>query len=397
MPSSSGRLRSVLAHLHQHQALQRCSGDAAQPRGSDGGAAEQVLSAATLDLRDAVARLHRFGFCVISGVLDAEETRVVNAWVDSSLERTPTTWGRISSGGLEGDRAEYMQPLLDEHGAELDRFFRLPRLFPLIDELLGGEACFTQLDFRQSPGGLELRNDLHHDVGSAGTSTPEAIAARPPDHHDTLCSIIYLTSVDETTPAFAVVPGSHRVPVWPRRGAAQRSAEEDAAMYDEAMATGGVGLWRTDSEEEQVRAALGDELREVRLEAPAGSAVVYDVSLFHGRSAGRDPSTTRRTLHHYYGRHSNPPNIPWALLPQRLAEHPDPEIRRYCSNLTPVQEAFAESGYDMAALSRSPRLREHLTENGTARRYSVKGEDELGLRFLAAHGPAHQLPPLPDS
>ena len=30
-------------------------------------------------------------------------------------------------------------------------------------------------------------------------------------------------------------------------------------------------------------------------------------------------------------------------------------------------------------------------------RYSVKGEDELGLRFLAAHGPAHQLPPLPDS
>ena len=62
-----------------------------------------------------------------------------------------------------------------------------------------------------------------------------------------------------------------------------------------------------------------------------------------------------------------------------------------------MQEAFAESGYDMAALSRSPRLREHLTENGTARRYSVKGEDELGLRFLAAHGPAHQLPPLPDS
>ena len=385
--ASCGRLRSVLAHVQR----QRCSGEALQPRGSDGGAAEQVLSAATLDLHDAVQRLDRFGFCVIAGVLDAEETKAVNAWVDSSLERTPTTWGHADN------RAEYMHPLLDEQGAELDRFFRIPRLFPLIDELLGGEACFTQLDFRQSPGGLELRNDLHHDVGSAGTSSPEAIQARPPDHHDTLCSIIYLTDVDETTPAFAVVPGSHRVPVWPRRGAPQRSAEEDAAMYEATMSTGGVGLWRTDSEEEQVRAALGEELRQVRLEAPAGSAVVYDVSLFHGRSAGRDPSTTRRTLHHYYGRHSNPPNIPWALLPQRLAEHPDPEVRRYCSNLTPVQEAFAESGYDMAALSRSPRLREHLTENGTARRYSVKGEDELGLRFLAAHGPAHQLPPLPDS
>ena len=220
------------------------------------------------DLHDAVQRLDRFGFCVIAGVLDAEETKAVNAWVDSSIERTPTTWGRIASGGLAGDRAEYMHPLLDEQGAELDRFFRMPRLFPLIDELLGGEACFTQLDFRQSPGGLELRNDLHqcHDVGSAGTSSPESIAARPPGHHDTLCSIVYLTAVDETTPAFAVVPGSHRVPVWPRRGAPQRSAEEDAAMYEATMSTGGVGLWRTDSEEEQVRAALGTKLREVRLD-----------------------------------------------------------------------------------------------------------------------------------
>ena len=70
MMPSSGRLRSVLAHL-QHQ---RCSGEALQPRGSDdGGAAEQVLSAATLDLHDAIARLDRFGFCVIAGVLDAEE------------------------------------------------------------------------------------------------------------------------------------------------------------------------------------------------------------------------------------------------------------------------------------------------------------------------------------
>ena len=147
------------------------------PSGSDdGAAAEQPLSAATLDVQDAVQRLHRHGFCVLSGVLDAEETRAVNAWVDSSIERTPATWGRITSGGLQGDRAEYMQPLLDERGAELDRFFRMPRLFPLIDELLGGEACFTQLDFRQSPGGLELllqlfglilRNALLHRLGCA--------------------------------------------------------------------------------------------------------------------------------------------------------------------------------------------------------------------------------------
>ena len=45
-----------------------------------------------------------------------------------------------------------MQPLLDSRGAELDRFTRHPAILPVVDRLLGGEACFTQFDFRQSPG-----------------------------------------------------------------------------------------------------------------------------------------------------------------------------------------------------------------------------------------------------
>ena len=155
----------------------------------------------------------------------------MNAWVDASLTRTPDTWGQVASGGQHGGRAEYMHPLLDEHGAELDYYTRHPRILPTVRQLLGGDdACFTQFDFRQSPGGLELRNDLHHDVGSARTSVAETIAARPYGRHDTLCSIVYLTDVHEASPAFAVVPGSHRVPVWPKPGAPQRDAETDAVL-----------------------------------------------------------------------------------------------------------------------------------------------------------------------
>ena len=285
-----------------------------------------------------------------------------------------------------------MHPLLDEHGEELDYFTRHPRILPTVQRLLGGDdACFTQFDFRQSPGGLELRNDLHHDVGSAGTSAPETIMARPFGRHDTLCSIVYLSDVNKTTPAFAVVPGSHRVPVWPEPDA--RDSESDIALYNATMARGGVAVYRSDSEERQLCEALGEEdIEAIRLHAPAGSAVLYDVSLFHGRSAGGDVQTIRRTMHQYYGRHSGAPNVPWVLLPKRLWEHDNPAIRRYYRNLTPVQEAYAASGYDLLATSVSPRLLSHLSGNTNSQRFVQKGNDpEIGQRFLASHGPAHLL------
>ena len=341
------------------------------------------------------AHVDRHGYCVLVGALSPAELAHVNGWVDDSLARIPMTWSMIASGGLAGARAEYMHPLLDDHGAALDGYTRHANILPVAQALLGGEACFTQFDFRQSPGGLELRNDLHHDVGSARTSAAETIAARPFGRHDTLCSIVYLTDVDGTTPAFSVVPGSHRVPVWPAPGAPQRSAEEDAAMYEQCMASGGVALWRTDSEEKQVREALGsdDAMAAVRLHAPAGSCVIYDVSLFHGRAAGGDAQSTRRTMHQYYGRQSGAPNIPWNLLPQRLYEHPDPKIRSFYSNVTPVQAAFAESGYDLNVCATSPALLAHLASmrGGRGGGGGEEAEGTAGWRFLGQHGPAHLL------
>lgn len=382
-----------LVHVHHDGQLPRgsgCStGQPAEPRH-----AVTAFDASSCSPQDVSAYVDLHGYCVLVGALSPQEVAHVNSWVNESQERIPKTWSMIASGGVAGARAEYMHPLLDSHGEALDGYTRHANILPVVDALLGGEACFTQFDFRQSPGGLELRNDLHHDVGSAKTSAPESIAARPFGRHDTLCSIVYLTDVGSTTPAFSVVPGSHCVPVWPKPGAPQRSPEEDAAMYDECMATGGVALWRTDSEERQVREALGsdDAMAAVRLHAPAGSCVIYDVSLFHGRAAGGDAQSTRRTMHTYYGRQSGDPNIPWYLLPKRLYDHPDPSIREYYSNLTPVQEAYAESDYDLNACARSPPLLAHLASMRRGVTADTEEQDEgAGWRFLAQHGPAHLL------
>ena len=46
-----------------------------------------------------------------------------------------------------------------------------------------------------------------------------------------------------------------------------------------------------------------------RVEAPAGTAVLYDVSLFHAKAVGLSGGGPRLTLHQYFGRLSNPPNI----------------------------------------------------------------------------------------
>ena len=92
----------------------------------------------------------------------------------------------------------------------------------------------------------------------------------------------------------------------------------------------------------------------------------------------------RLTLHQYFGRLSNPPNIGWALLPRRLAESEDEGLRRFCGNLTRVQEGYARSGYDLRKCAESPELLEHLsTDDATA------VDRNAGRAFLAEHSPEH--------
>jgi hypothetical protein len=134
-----------------------------------------------------------------------------------------------------------------------------------------------------------------------------------------------LTDVDENTPAFAVVPGSHVIPAIdpPERGVPA-----------------------------EVVKALGSEFHELPLYGRAGTAIFYDISLYHTR---HDGPGRRRTQHSYFSRAGTPYLTDWALVPQRLATHDDPRTRDFFGEIrNPAMNRFAAAGYTTSILSIYP-------------------------------------------
>eukprot|EP01046_Picozoa_sp_COSAG06_P028533 COSAG06_NODE_2578_length_6622_cov_18.934386_4_plen_331_part_00 len=239
---------------------------------------------------------------------------------------------------------EYFNPLLDESAAVLDTVLQLPATARALHELLGGGAALNQFDFRETPAGAgQMRSGFHHDMGAARTSSFEAVSARPEGQHDVLCQIVYLDDTTEPeSPCFAVVPHSHRVPTDPSAPA------NDATDHG----PGGVARFRSAAELHQLQTALGDTFQEVALRGKGGTAIIYDVSLYHARADPIDstaPSRRRRTMHMYVGRQDGPPTVGWALLPQRLAEQRNPFFSVLAA--TPMARLFCSVGYSVTSLA----------------------------------------------
>ncbi len=53
----------------------------------------------------------------------------------------------------------------------------------------------------------------------------------------------------------------------------------------------------------------------------------------------------RRTQHTYYSREASPVLTEWVLIPERLAQHPDPAQRAFYSQWTPATQRYADAGY----------------------------------------------------
>ena len=103
---------------------------------------------------------------------------------------------------------------------------------------------------------------------------------------------------------------------------------------------------------------MGDTYLEVPIRGRAGTAVFYNVDIYHTRRAGKEQNQ-RRTQHSYYSCVTSPPLTNWVLVPQRLTEHQDPAVRRYYSQWTAATQAFADSGYAAAY------YQEHVTGKPT--------------------------------
>lgn len=240
-------------------------------------------------------------YVVLSDTLNAEELNYLNAFIDRSQDEIPEEW-HISQ------KEVYSHAQLLINYPELDPYVRPRAVFPVVDAIMAPDIRFAQFDFRHSPDQF-AKNDtmrFHRDRTVVRAKDPN----NPNDFECAyVCSIQYLTDVNENTPSFCVVPNSHPY-----------------ETIDEA------------------REKMGDAYREILIHGPAGTAVIYHISIYHRRYPGLQ-NRQRRTQHNYYSRTASPPLTNWVILPQRLAEHPDPDLRTYYSQWSDATKAYIEAGY----------------------------------------------------
>ena len=241
------------------------------------------------------------GFAVIESSMNAADLRYLNDFVDRSTVERPDEWG-VGRGALRS----HGQILVDH--PELDRFVQGTATYPLLHAILGADIRFAQFDFRDAPDGrgTDVGMGWHQDrpqVTRENWNPAHAYRCRYG------CSIHYLTDVTRDTPCFAVVPDS---------------------LHCESI--------------EEAREKKGDDFHILPLRGPAGTGIVYNIATLHTRLAGATDAG-RRTQHTYYSMETSPALTNWALIPERLAKHDDPDQRAFYSQWTPATEEWAANGF----------------------------------------------------
>ena len=249
----------------------------------------------------AIASFNEHNYVVIADAFSTTQIEFLNAFVDRSKKQIPDEWGIDKA-----DVHSHGQILVNH--PQLDPFIRPPSTFPLVESILGPESRFAQFDFRDVPVGIgeKAAMHFHRDRGAV-----------PKDYWDQnkhqcifLCAIYYLTDVGEDDTSFCVVPNSQ--------------------AYETL---------------EEAQQQLGKKYQEVAIRGSAGTVVFYNIGIYHTRNVGANDAG-RRTLHQYFSCEPNPPLTNWALIPQRLAEHPDLATCAYYSHWTDLMREYAAANFD---------------------------------------------------
>jgi len=247
----------------------------------------------------------RYNYGVLADAFSALDMTFLNDFVDRSKEKIPREWKPAIENVHSHGQIIVYHP-------EMDPYQQHPGAFPLVEAIMGKDTVrFAQFDFRDVPKGVgDTPMRFHRDRSfypAAGTTPKNGIF----EASSYVCVIHYLNDVNEDDPCFCVVPNSH--------------LEE----YGNA---------------EEAKEKMGDAYQEVPIRGPAGTAVFYNINIFHTRRSGL-AQNGRRTQHTYYSCATSPPLTNWVLVPQRLTEHPDPAQRRYYSQWSEATQAFADAGY----------------------------------------------------
>lgn len=246
---------------------------------------------------------HNYG--VLSDAFTPSELTYLNDFVDSSMQKIPQEW----------------QPAIknvDSHGQiivnhpELDPYLQHPAAFPLVQAIMGKDTVrFAQFDFRDVATGVgDTPMNFHRDSSyfpTPGTKTKNGIFRAS----SYLCVIHYLSDVHADDPCFCVIPNSHL------------QDYNTVAVAQEKM---------------------GNAYQEIAIRGAAGTAVFYNIQIYHTRQSGL-ASAHRRTQHSYYSCASSPSLTNWVLIPQRLTEHADPAQQCYYSQWPEATHNFAAADY----------------------------------------------------
>lgn len=305
-------------------------------------------------LDEAFAFYEEHGYVVVTQLGDGEVSQLNAVCDEFHAER-----------GAEIDVAGQGQlffPLLNY--PEFDGTVFHPNTLPLVGRILGGLEHARHIEFNYrgwQPGTSDYAMAYHPDDCSGGLLTlDQRQTRRPYGPPDMLSTFTYLTDVDRTTPAFAVVPSSRR--------------------------THNIQL---------LREALGDEYCEVPIHGKAGTCCIVDRSTIHTRL---DPfeqdvskQRSRRILHHVFARAGELRNADgslrtgngqplavtdWAfsrgLIPKRLAMSDKPDVARMFSVWPSHQQEwmagnFADNFVSDPKSARGPTLGPY-THDGKKRR-----------------------------
>ncbi|MCZ7648717.1 MAG: phytanoyl-CoA dioxygenase family protein [Planctomycetota bacterium] len=230
------------------------------------------------DLDSHAQRLRTQGYTVIKGVLDAEQLRQAREALDEVF-RHEEPMARSRGWKNEVYQVAYMLPQKHPH---FRRFGLNPRLYPLMQELLGRECVMASLNgLTMTPGGKP--QGLHIDQWE---TVPGAVLY--------INALHCLDDFRKENGCTRLVPGSQDRP-FPGR-------DKMAALESEAL----------------------------QVEAEAGSVIAYNGGVWHAGSQNRTDQP-RRAIHAYYSRSWVRPqwDFPKSISPEVAAELAEDEKRLF--------------------------------------------------------------------
>ena len=274
--------------------------------------------AAWLDAAEELFRAQ--SYVIIPAALTAAEVAAINAAIDHDRAEHPFDWDGTRGGdpgglpaAVGGAPHRYQSVGILERTDAFDGTICHPSVWPLIQRLMGGDACFDEAsimvregcpDETHAPsmtGGAPVHEQHWHRDGGAHNHTPDH-----PLLLRNLSLVWILDDCDDTSHAFSLVP---------------ESVERKRALMREIDSTNSVGYrfdedgnWTeppppVDPVTGRKRDPIWDDLlggKAVDCIGPAGSAVLMNTGCAHAGSA-RPTARARRTIHHYFGHEHNPP------------------------------------------------------------------------------------------